>query len=655
MMMRFPPNVSSPCRRSVGATHLLPFLLLAAILALAFSPGSAAAQETKRVDDTFYFKVGVGLSDYTGDFPEQNTGFAYDFQEFQTGNGFPFLFSGELGYQFSPKWGLALGFQGGNYPIAGFSGPTIDDSYRYTPQILARYTFADADQMVAPYIDGGANLTFGGDDPPTDIGYGPTFGVGVDFALTKSTQFFVESRFNLTFPDDAIDGKKNISDGQLRPVSVNPANEGLSEPQGSFLGGSDSVNQLLGFGVKYNFSTQTAPRVIAVDGPTTVQAGESATFTAQTNEAEATRPLTYRWNFGDGSSGTGLTAPHTYNRAGTYDVTFTASNEAGEDSRTRTIEVTPAPEPARIASVDASPNPVEENESVRFRSDAEGDAPLTYEWDFGDGTSGTGEAPTHTYEAPGTYTARLTVSNEAGEDTRTLQVHVDRVLPEICTTVSDFNSAFFDRNSSTLTEEGETALDENVEVLSQCPNLTARIEGFAAPGERNAQELSEARARAVADYYEDRGIEADRTEISGEGSVEDVTTKKGDMRQHRRADTLPVRDNDATGEATDRSRDASPAETVGASPAGSSTASSSGGWALVVASMSEPAHAEKMAQRYRDRFSSESYPVDILSKRSEQSSQYRVVVGTFETADAARRAYQEHANLFPSETWRLKR
>jgi PKD repeat protein len=52
------------------------------------------------------------------------------------------------------------------------------------------------------------------------------------------------------------------------------------------------------------------------------------------------------------------------------------------------------------------------------------DAPITsWLWDFGDGTSSRLQNPVHTYESPGTFTVKLTVTNKYGPDsaTRTLE------------------------------------------------------------------------------------------------------------------------------------------------------------------------------------------------------------------------------------------
>jgi PKD domain-containing protein/calcineurin-like phosphoesterase family protein len=47
-------------------------------------------------------------------------------------------------------------------------------------------------------------------------------------------------------------------------------------------------------------------------------------------------------------------------------------------------------------------------------TDPDGNVPLTYAWDFGDGTSGSGPAPSHEYAADGLYPVTLTVTDVTG-------------------------------------------------------------------------------------------------------------------------------------------------------------------------------------------------------------------------------------------------
>jgi chitodextrinase len=55
---------------------------------------------------------------------------------------------------------------------------------------------------------------------------------------------------------------------------------------------------------------------------------------------------------------------------------------------------------------------------------------LTYSWDFGDNTSSNSQNPTHTYAAPGSYTVRLTVTDDSGQsDTATARITVPVTSP----------------------------------------------------------------------------------------------------------------------------------------------------------------------------------------------------------------------------------
>jgi len=286
----------------------------------------------------------------------------------------------------------------------------------------------------------------------------------------------------------------------------------------------------------------TVPTVGTINTPDTLETGETGNFDATIgNQQDATKPLTYSWDYGDGSSGSGLSTTHKYSSTGQYSILFIASNEGGADSSRASVRVVRPPQPAQITSVNAKPNPVDAGEEVEFTSNVQGDSPISYNWSFGDGNSGSGSSTTHTYESAGQYTVRLEASNNVGQDSRSITMRVKRALPEICMSVSEMNSAFFGRNSSTLTDEAEKNLKENADILSQCPNLKVKVEGFAAPGERNAESLSKDRAKAVADFYSNNGVKGGRISSAGEGRVEGVTTKKGGTREYRRADSIPQR------------------------------------------------------------------------------------------------------------------
>jgi len=124
----------------------------------------------------------------------------------------------------------------------------------------------------------------------------------------------------------------------------------------------------------------------------------------------------YRWDFGDGNTGTGINPTHIYTTNDTFTVTLTVSDDMGElgtATTTATIAVGNAPPMANangpytgIAGV-----------AVLFNGSGSSDpeeGPLTYAWDFGDGNVGTGVNPTHTYTAAGIYNVTLAVTDDTG-------------------------------------------------------------------------------------------------------------------------------------------------------------------------------------------------------------------------------------------------
>lgn len=163
--------------------------------------------------------------------------------------------------------------------------------------------------------------------------------------------------------------------------------------------------------------------------PSNPAQGQTVIFDAQESRGTIAQ---YRWDFGDGGSAQGQTANHAFSEVGTYPVRLTLVDSSGRTSSiTRTISVGQAAAPT--AEFSFSPGNPQPNDDVRFNAGASVAAPgrriVSYAWDFGDGSTGSGVQVTRRYTQERTYNVTLTVTDDIGR-TSVVTKSVEIALPD---------------------------------------------------------------------------------------------------------------------------------------------------------------------------------------------------------------------------------
>lgn len=158
-----------------------------------------------------------------------------------------------------------------------------------------------------------------------------------------------------------------------------------------------------------------AAPVAAFDAAVVPTSGMLTVDASPTTDADS--PLgSYSWTFGDGTTGTGLVAGHTYATSGAYTVTLKVVDADGLVGTTqRQVAVNAAPTASFTSSVSRL------NASMTSTSTDRDGSIASVTWDFGDGTTGTGATTSHHYAAPGTYAVTMTAADNGGATASTTQ------------------------------------------------------------------------------------------------------------------------------------------------------------------------------------------------------------------------------------------
>jgi PKD repeat protein len=164
------------------------------------------------------------------------------------------------------------------------------------------------------------------------------------------------------------------------------------------------------------------------------------------NSMDDTGISAYDWKFGDGNTGSGVAPNHVYAAEGAYNVSLKVTDDDGAtDTANYSLEVDDGinnPPNAVITSIICDNATRSCSYNGTGSSDSDGEI-STYDWDFGDTSSGSSGATTnHSYAAYGSYTVRLTVTDDGtdtdfAEELITLTEPVDPVTISVASIVVD--------------------------------------------------------------------------------------------------------------------------------------------------------------------------------------------------------------------------
>jgi chitodextrinase len=138
----------------------------------------------------------------------------------------------------------------------------------------------------------------------------------------------------------------------------------------------------------------------------------------------------WHWSFGDGHTATGVIVEHEYSAAGRYQVSLTVEDELGAtDTSKAYVDVTlPDAKPAADFSIDCDSL----NCTLDAGSSTDDESQIaSYDWAFGDGSTGQGRTVTHEYAEDGTYLVTLKVTDRdklSSTRSRAVEVILERQI-----------------------------------------------------------------------------------------------------------------------------------------------------------------------------------------------------------------------------------
>lgn len=331
-------------------------------------------------------------------------------------------------------------------PVADFSAPVTS---KCEPSLTVNFQDLSTGGAVSWQWDFGDGNTSNAQNPShTYTTYGSfivtltvTNGFGCTDTIVK-TDFIVIRRANIAIPSLPVRGCVPYT---ISPVAIITAVDAVTSYLWDF--GDGSTSTLANPTYTYNLQgTYTVKLFITTSSgctdslviPAAVRVGTKpiADFSATPIPVCGRQPVFFTdlsvpadewsWDFGDLGTSILQNPTHSYNDTGYFTIRLIATNNGCPDTMTKLNYVRVLPPIARFT---ATPDC---NNRLRFTFTDQSIAPLTWEWNFGDGSPlVTTQNPVHIFPAFGSYSVRLIVTNGGCADTAFLTVKTINEIPDI--------------------------------------------------------------------------------------------------------------------------------------------------------------------------------------------------------------------------------
>ena len=216
---------------------------------------------------------------------------------------------------------------------------------------------------------------------------------------------------------------KAIIPGQIEDISVSFFIEAFD------VAGNKATTTVYDYNI---FSPNYLPIPVLMYSPIITYTGVSVNFDGSASYDPDGSLISYLWDFGDGSKSSLPKLTHSFSENGEYYVTLTIVDNEGAVSKKVAIQIVKNRLP--VATLEKYSTIINKKQVVSFDGSGSYDPDgviVSYLWDFGDGTTGTGSIVNHSYSESGTYTTTLTVTDDDGGTDRIFVTEVINDQPPV--------------------------------------------------------------------------------------------------------------------------------------------------------------------------------------------------------------------------------